>query len=163
MGYLYNRRLKKLDKRMHDFRSLNNKTYQTEKLVKTKRGRPVYLVHCIAPEDDPFNGGFIYVLTTKGFEGCLNYILFKSSEERIKIVNLNHKKQNQGLGSQMLNYLDELAAIYGINMIFAPLSPIDLRSHGDRLMHFFEKNGYRITAEKDPILNVKGLIAAKSV
>lgn len=163
MGFIYNRRLKKLDKRLQDFKSENNKTYQTEKLVKIKRRRPVYLVHCIAPEDDPYNGGFIYVLNTKGFDGCLNYIVFKGDEQRIKIVAVNHKKHNRGIGTQLLNYMEELVVNYGVNKIFAPLSPLDLKNHGDRLLHFFEKNGYRITVEKDPIIKVKGLIAEKSL
>lgn len=163
MGYLYNRRLKKLDKLLRNFKTQNNQTYHTEKLVKTRRGKPVYLVHCFSAEDDQCEGGFIYVLTTKGFDGCLNYIDLKENEQRIRIVDLNHKKHNKGIGSQLLKYLEEIIANNGVSMIIAPLSPIVLKSHGDRLMHFFEKNGYRLTVEKDPILKIKGLIAAKSL
>lgn len=159
--YLYNKKLKKLNKLLLSFKEDKNDSYQTEELVKTKRGEPLYLVHCISSEDGQSYGGFIYVLTIKGFDGCLNYTVLKRDDQSIHINDISHKINNQDIGSQLLMYLDTIALSSGINKITACLSPIDLKTHKESLMQFYMQNGYQITDGKDPVWKIQGLIATK--
>lgn len=161
MSYFYNKRLKKLEKVLQTYKEEKNESYHTAKLVKTKRGVPVYLVHCILSEDGQIYGGFIFVLTTKGFDGCLNYEALRGNGQSIHIGDINHKMLNQGIGSHLLKYLDEIAIENGIKKITGWLSPLDLKSNREKLLHFYGKNGYQIAEEKDPVWNIRCLIATK--
>jgi GNAT superfamily N-acetyltransferase len=159
-NYFYKKRIKKLQKRLDIFKSEPNDYYRAEKLVQTKRGVPVYLIHCTYSEDGQEYSGCIYVLTTKGFDGALSYTI-EPSGQSIIIRGINHKIKNKGIGTQLLIYLDEIARGTGDNKITGWLSPIDLETHGKRLIHFYERNGYQVAEGKVPNLNIDGLIVTK--
>lgn len=159
--YIYNERIRKLKERLEDFKRKNGTQNQTNKLTKTKNGLPIYLVHCPLSEDEQLYAGSIYVLTTQGLDKCLNYMVVTDEYEYIKIGAIRHEMVNQGIGTQLLIFLDEKAAESGINRITAWLSPRDLDTHRERLFHFYKKNGYTITQKKIPSLNVDGIFATK--
>lgn len=159
--YLYNQKFKKLKENLIAFKEEQNESYQTEKLIKTTRGVPVYLVHCTSSEDGQLYGGFIYVLTTKGFNGCLNYTVLNRNDQSIHVSDISHKIYNQNIGSQLLMFLDEIAMNNNIKKITACISPIDINTHKERLLHFYMKNGYQIADGKDPVWKIQGLIATK--
>lgn len=159
-NYLYKKRIKKLEERLEVFKSEPNDYYQAEKLVQTKRGVPVYLIHSSYSEDGQVYSGNIHVLNTKGFDGSLSYTI-EPSCQTITICAISHKLRNQGIGTQLLIYLDEIAGKSSINKITGWLSPLDLETHRKRLFHFFSKNGYQITEGKVPNLNIDGLFATK--
>ncbi|MEN6325348.1 MAG: GNAT family N-acetyltransferase [Syntrophomonas sp.] len=159
-NYLYKKRIKNLEIRLEVFKSEPNEYYRTEKLVETKRGVPVYLIHCTYSEDEQTYSGNIHVLTSKGFDGTLSYDI-EPTGQSIKICDIKHTLKNQGIGAQLLIYLDEIARESGINKVTGWLSPIDLDTHRERLIHFYEKNGYQIAEGRVPNLNIDGLIATK--
>jgi GNAT superfamily N-acetyltransferase len=159
-NYIYKKKLKKLEDKLAVYKYEPNEYYQTEKFVKTKRGVPVYLIHCTYSEDGQVYSGNIHVLTTKGFDGTLSYIIDTKSQS-IRICDIKHKLRNQGIGAQLLIYLDEIAKESSINKITGWLSPLDLDTHREKLLHFLSQNGYKIAEGKVPNLNIDGLIATK--
>ncbi len=159
--YIYNKRLKQLDQLLEAYKEERIEDYQPERIIKSKNGAPIYLVHCTSTEDGQLYGGFIYVLTIKGFNGCLSYTVLRNKDLCIHIEDINHKILKQGIGTQSLMYLDEIARESSINKITGWLSPIDLGTHRERLLHFYTKNGYQITEGKVPNLNFEGLIITK--
>ncbi|MGI5921095.1 MAG: hypothetical protein ACOX6I_05100 [Syntrophomonadaceae bacterium] len=160
MGFLYKKRMEQLEKQLEVYKSEPNDYYEAEKLVMTKHGVPVYLIHCIYSENEQVYSGNIHVLTARGFSGTLSYDI-EPAGQSILIKNINHKPRNQGIGSQLLIYLDEIAKSKGVNKISAWLSPLDLETHRKRLMHFCAKNGYQVAESKVPNINIDGLIATK--
>ncbi|PKM77810.1 MAG: hypothetical protein CVU90_04985 [Firmicutes bacterium HGW-Firmicutes-15] len=159
--YLFNKRLKQLEELLEAYKKERNEDCQTKKTTKTKNGAPIYLVHCPSLEEGQLFGGFIYLLTTKGFDGCLSYTVLRDKEQWIHIDDIHHKILNQGIGTQLLMYIDEISRESNIKRIIAWLSPIDLGSHKERLLHFYMKNGYQIAEGKDPVWTNQGLIATK--
>lgn len=154
---LYNWRLSQLEQILADSKNRIRDGYQEEKLTQTKDGLPVYLIH-VSVEDDLGN---IHVLTTGGLDGHLQYLVGGNSSKYLRICDTKHQALNQGIGSEILQYLEEVARQKQCDRIIGWLSPIDLNDHGDRLLHWCDKNGYQITEEKTPYSNMKGLYATK--
>jgi len=159
--YLYNERLCELNERLEEFKKKNGEVNQTNKLAKTKNGSPIYLVHSPLLEDGQIYAGCIYVLTTKGFDKSLNYMVVKDEHNYLKIGDITHEMLNQGIGTELLRYLEEIAGESGINKITAWLSPKDIDTHRERLFYFYKKNGYQIIQRKIPRLDVEGVYAIK--
>jgi|GEM_PF-2099846 len=158
---LYNSRLRRLQECLQKFKNEKGMDYQTAILKKMKNGYPVYLVLCTSSEDGQVYVGCIHVVTTKGSDRGLTYLVVTDECKYIKIGDIRHETLNQGIGTQMLIILDEIANEYSIYKITAWLSPKDLETHRERLLHFYEKNGYELTQGKDTDMNIEGLIATK--
>ncbi len=158
---LYNSRLEKLQERLEKFQSEKGIDYRTAKLTKMKNGDPAYLVPCTLSEDGEVYMGCIHVLTTKGADRGLTFLVVTDECKYIKIGDIRHETVNQGIGTQLLIIIDEMAAKDSIYKITAWLSPQDLETHRERLLHFYEKNGYELTLGKDTDMNIEGLIATK--
>jgi len=159
--YLYNIRLKQLQDCLERIEIEKGMEYQTEKLIKMKNGDPAYLVHCTSSENGHVNMGCIHILTHKGPDRSLNYLVAANEHKYMKIGDIRHEIRNQGIGTQLLVFLDEIAKQEGIYRITAWLSPVDLESHRERLLHFYDKNGYQITQGKIISMIIEGLIATK--
>lgn len=159
--YFYNRKLKQLEQVLKQFEVDLKEDSQTEKLVTTKNRVPVYLVHRTSSENGQIFGGFIYALTTKGIIGSLNYTVRRDKEQSLYLTDINYELINQGIGTQALIFLDEIAVKSGIHKITGWLSPLDLKTNKERLLHFYTKNGYQVAEGKDPVWNMQSLIAVK--
>lgn len=159
--YFYNRKLKQLEGCLSEFKKDLNEDCQTEKLIRTKNGAPVYLVHRGTLENGQIYGGFVYAITEKGLIGSLNYTILRDTEQSIYIADIHYDLFNQGIGTQALQFLDEIALKISLKKITVWLSPLDLKNNRERLMHFYTKNGYHIAEEKDPKWNMRCLIASK--
>lgn len=161
--FIYNERLRELKEQLEEFKRKKGHESQTNKLTRTKIGSPIYLVHWPLLENGQIYAGCFYVLTTKGMDRSINYMIVEDGYEYIKIGDIRHEMVNQGIGTQLLIYLDEIAMQNGIRRITAWLSPKDLDTHKERLFHFYQKNGYHIAQKKIPRLNVDGIFATKSL
>jgi GNAT superfamily N-acetyltransferase len=159
--YLYNNRVIKLKGRLDEFRSDEGVECQTAKLTKMKNGDPVYLIPYTSSEDGQVYVGGINVLTVKGFDRGLNYLVVTNEFKYIKIGAIKHDTINQGIGTQLLIMLDEIAQQVGIHKITGWLSPLDLETHRERLLHFCDKNGYQLTPGENSNMNIEGFIYTK--
>jgi GNAT superfamily N-acetyltransferase len=159
--YLYNNRIKQLKARLEKIEIEKGVEYQTQKLIRMKNGDPVYLVHCSSSENGQVNLGYIQVLTSKGVDRSLKYLVAEDERRYIKIGAIGHEIRNQGIGTQLLAFLDEIAKQEGIYKITGWLSPVELENHRERLLHFCAKNGYQLTQGKMINIPIAGLIATK--
>ena len=140
-NYLQERKLIALQQNLERFKkySDNENYYQGEKLIVTKKGEPIYLVHILID-----SCGFIRVMDINGHCGRLTYIMQTNDEKSIvSIGDIVHKKLNQGIGTEILIYLEQIAKEANIDVITGWLSPVDF-GHKDRLIHFYIKNGFDI-------------------
>jgi hypothetical protein len=158
--YLFNLRLARLQEHLDSLKIEKGKEYQGVKLTKMKNGDLIYLTNCISPER---NLGCIYVITRSGADKSLNYLMVHDQYKYMKIGEIRHKIINQGIGTQMLIYLEEIGRLEGVGKITGWISPIELNDHGERLLHFFEKNGYQVSQGKIVNMIIEGLIATKFI
>lgn len=158
---LFYKRLKQLNLPLEEFKLGKSDCYKTNKLIQTKNGLPVYLIHSALSQDGEVFGGSIDVLTNQGFDGNLKYLVGSDEDKFVKIGDIRHGNLNQGIGTQLLIYLDDIARELDAKKITGWISPVHLRNHGERLLYFYKKNGYQITPEKIPSLSIKGLFATK--
>lgn len=159
--YMYNIRLGHMQEQLEKLTIEKGKNYLSEKLTITKNGDPLYLINYSSIENGYLDLGCIHVLTPKGFDRNLHYLVVPDKNKYIKIGDIRHEIICQGIGTQLLIFLEEIAKSEGINKITAWLSPVDLDNHRDRLLHFYEKNGYQITQGKINNMLIEGLMAAK--
>lgn len=129
--------------------------YSGEKVIKTKNGDEIYFVNSLSYEKDSLFGrnGSIYFISELGDYGKLYYSikedLFSDNKEPyVEIIDIVPIKINIGIGSEALKYLEEIIVENNIKQIKGDLSPNDLKNHGDRLIHFYQKNGYEIRGNK---------------
>jgi GNAT superfamily N-acetyltransferase len=116
----------------------------------------VYLVHTAVEADL----GNIHILTRNGLDGNLQYLVGGDKEKYLRICDTRYQALNQGIGSQILAFLEEIARQKQCDRINGWLSPVDLNDHGDRLLHFCDKNGFMLTEDKMPYSN-SGFYATK--
>jgi len=131
--------------------------YQEARLTRTKEGMPVYLIHVAAADDL----GNIHILTRNGLDGNLQYLVGGEKEKYLRICDTRYRALNQGIGSEVIAFLEEIARHKQCDRINGWLSPVDLNDHGERLLHFCDKNGFKLTEEKTSYSNVNGLYATK--
>lgn len=129
----------------------NRNDFESEKLVRVKNEKDIYLINFLDSERNVFfggRGGDIYFVSKFGDEGKLFYSINssfnKESEEYIKIIDILPERYNLGIGTEALKYLEEIAVKHGIKRIVGELSFVDLSTHEERLIHFYKKNGYTI-------------------
>lgn len=158
--HIYNLRLARIQENLESLKIEQGRDYQGAKLVKMKNGDPIYLTNCFSPKE---NLGCIFVITRSRLDRSLNYLVVHDQYKYIKIGNMRHEIINQGIGTQMLLYLEEIGRLERVSRITAWLSPVDLDSHRERLLHFYEKNGYQLNQGKIANMTIKGLIATKSI
>lgn len=122
----------------------------TEKLITTKSGNELYLLNTLDQRAE-YNcnlSGTIYFIDKSGNAGFLYYELRHTDYERnnsyIKIIDILPNKINDGVGTAALKLLEEYAKEKSINYITGWLSPRDLESHKERLLHFYTVNGFNI-------------------
>ncbi|MEA4926630.1 MAG: GNAT family N-acetyltransferase [Syntrophomonadaceae bacterium] len=159
-SYFYNIRLARVQDRREGLKIEKGKEYRGEKLTRVKNGDPLYLINCTSMEK---NLGCIYAITHKRIDRCLKYLVVADQSKYIKIGDLRHEIIGQGIGTQLLIYLEEIARSEGANKITGWLSPVDLNHHRARLLHFYEKNGYQVTQGKMANMIIEGLIATKYI
>ncbi|GEM_PF-631239 len=142
----YNLEKKKYNLKVH---------FESEKLIKDKKGESLYLINFLDKQSNSFyeRTGDIYFVSELGDEGKLFYsikrnIFDKENEEYIEIIDILPERNNLGIGTEALKYLEEIALKNSIKYIVGELSPVDLQDHQDRLLHFYQKNGYKIDGYK---------------
>lgn len=146
---------------LEEFKFVKRESYKAEKLIETKKGLPVYLIHSSLSQDGEVYAGNIDVLTGKGFDGNLKYLVGSDEDKFIKIGDIRHENLNQGIGTNLLIYMDEIARDLKAPKITGWISPVHLRTHGERLLYFFKKNGYQFTPKKITGITIRGLIIIK--
>lgn len=123
---------------------INPEGFKGEKFIKTKYSQSIYFVH--------LNFGIlgvIKILSIKGYLGKLSYTLNNSGGKRaINIGDIQYKLVNQGIGSELINYLEEIADGEKVTYLTGWISPVDF-DHKERLLHFYQKNGFEIRARED--------------
>lgn len=118
--------------------------YKGKKLVKTKNGQSLYFVQLNIESLE-----IIKVIGTKGYLGKLTYVFNDSEGQRsINIGDIQHKPVNQGIGSELIKYLEETAKAENITYLTGWVSPVDF-DHKERLLHFYQKNGFEIKVKED--------------
>lgn len=139
-----------LEKKKYDLQA----HFESEKLVKDKRGEDLYLINFLDKQNNFSyeHTGDIYVVSEFGDEGKLFYsikhdIFDSKNEDYIEIVDILPERYNIGIGTEVLKYLEEIAIKYNVKHIVGELSPVDF-DHKDRLLHFYKKNGYEINGYK---------------
>lgn len=91
---------------------------------------------------------FIYIKAYHAKDLIVKMINVVYKEEYIYICDIRdyiHSRYiNKGIGTQMMSILIEFAKENGIKRIEGKLGVIDKETHGDRLEHFYIKQGFNI-------------------
>lgn len=121
--------------------------YKSDKLIVTKTKEKVYIVH----ENEDCEGnysyqGHIYVLSSAGIVGLLNYTAIKDpSILLIKDIQFKDPKYyGIGIGSAIMKQIQEFAIKERIKLIKGELSSYDIENNRDRLMNFYSKHDFNV-------------------
>lgn len=77
-------------------------------------------------------------------ELCIQ-IRIHEEELSIKLCDILSTNKSCGYGSIMISFLKRYAGARGKVKICGSMSPFDLRTHGDLLIHFYQKHGFKIS------------------
>jgi hypothetical protein len=129
------------------FKTYLSLKYKSNKLIVTKTKEKMYLVHENNDEGDMSNySGRIYVLSTSGIIGLLTYEFIKIPGV-ILIKDIHYKEPNYygiGIGSGIINYLQNYAIERKIGLIKGNLETYDIENNRERLMNFYSKHDYNV-------------------
>jgi GNAT superfamily N-acetyltransferase len=62
---------------------------------------------------------------------------------------MSEPDQDRGIGTFLLSALKQLCRKIGVTTITGHLSQKDIDHHGDRLFHFYKKNGFQVKANEN--------------
>jgi len=93
---------------------------------------------------------------------CNNKLCFKinnnNNNNTILICDIvSEVYENHGIGSKFLKLLDKIAISKKINKIYGEISPVD-SDHYDKLVHFYEKNGYNIEYKNNTPISINKIL-----
>jgi GNAT superfamily N-acetyltransferase len=121
--------------------------YKSNRLIITKTKEKMYLVHENNYECDMSNySGRIYVLSASGIIGLLTYESIKIPGV-ILIKGIQYKEPDYygiGIGSGIINYLQQYAIEKKIGLIKGNLETYDIENNRERLMNFYSKHDFNI-------------------
>jgi hypothetical protein len=129
------------------FKNYLDLKYKSNKLIVTKTRERMYLVH--ENNDEPDTSSFdgrIYVLSTSGIIGLLTYELIKMPRV-ILIKDIQYKEPDYygiGIGSGIINFLQNYAKEKKIGLIKGTLDTYDIENNRERLMNFYSKHDFNI-------------------
>ncbi|MFT5700271.1 MAG: GNAT superfamily N-acetyltransferase [Desulforhopalus sp.] len=73
----------------------------------------------------------------------------------IQDIQMSEPDKDRGIGSFLLSVLKQLCLKEGVTTITGKLSQNDINTHGDRLFHFYQTNGFDIkNVEDEPRLEI---------
>jgi len=159
------RALSRLEQQLDLFNHLPKETYQGHKLITSKKDNYMFLVNTAFLNVDKIKYGSIYIVTSEKTDissNKLSYIInLNDADPHLLIVDIMHHSINEGIGSELLQYTAKIAQAEGIKFVKGWLSNRDLIDHRERLLHFYEKNGFSIGIGPIPDSNIEGLIVTK--
>lgn len=132
-------------------------TYKGEKEIRSKTGRQVFLINSCIEEKNIFSqqSGTISFIAEQGEIGTLDYAIhyppssLNENEPFIEIVDIPGKQCiNEGIRSEAIKYLEEIAVSKNIRKLTGMLSSVDLDDHKERLLYFYTKNGFIISGTR---------------
>ncbi|MBX4261943.1 hypothetical protein [Clostridium estertheticum] len=109
----------------------------TQKEITDKLDNKMILLNILDKESSN-KGGTIYAYSKSGQQGIFDYVLRK---EELYIMDMLPQKHSQGVGSKVLEFMEETALRYNIKELAGMLSPSDF-GHKERLLYFYRKNGF---------------------
>lgn len=151
---------------LKSFMKIEGEEYQGAKLITTSKGNLVYLAHIAFLKGSKIENGFIYIITGgRSYRtDRLNYVISLCREQPYLLIgDIQYDRINEGIGTELLKYIEEIARSQEVKIIKGWLSDIDLQDHRDRLLHFYSKNGFDITQGIMTGLNREGLVATKDI
>lgn len=110
----------------------------TQKEITDKSGNKMILLNILEEESSYKKHGTIYAYSESGQQGIFHYELKK---EHLYIIDMLPKKHSQGVGSKVLELMEETARRYDIKELTGILSTVDFE-HKERLLYFYKKNGF---------------------
>lgn len=122
---------------------LSNVDISQEEMI-DKLGNEIILVNILDSKNSFDKHGTITAFSKYGKEGIFDY---KLNSDYIYIIDMQPNNHSQGLGSKALELMENTARKHGITKLKGRLSPVDLE-HKDRLIYFYEKNGFTIEGYK---------------
>ncbi len=168
--YFRNRKLNRMKSHLEVFKTIHRGEYKTARLMTTKKGDSIYLVHTANTRGNQIYSGHIFLITGKKPKGInrLQYTVSRKGEEPYLLIGeMDYERVNQGIGSELIRFLEDIARQQGIITIKGLLSDYELKSHRERLMFFCAKHGFDVVMGKVPIpvmgADFEGLIAVKSL
>lgn len=119
----------------------------TQKEMTDKLGNRIILLNILDDESSHKKSGTIYAYSESGDEGKFHYKLRK---EDLYIIDMLPNKHSRGVGSKVLEFMEETARRYNIKELSGMLSSIDF-GHKERLLYFYKKNGFIINDSESGI------------
>lgn len=91
---------------------------------------------------------YLRVITNKGVVSPDPVLYAANHQDYINIVDIRifGKNQNKGYGTMLISTVKEIAIKNNISKITGVISPVD-DDHIDRLIHFYEKNGFTVNLD----------------
>lgn len=132
------------------YKSMFKNDFVDEKAITLKSGEEIMFINtCYKSPLDDKEDGTIYLIGKRGKLGELFYEIVNLTDQneklkRIELVDIQHSGYNLGIGSAVLQYLDEIATKNEVSYIIGELAPEDLSDHKERLFHFYTENNYEI-------------------
>lgn len=169
MGFIKNyffkkREIGKLYRQLDLIKRFPKEKYLGYKLITSKKGRIIFLVHTAFLNLDIIDYGSVYIIsgeTVNLSSNRLSYVVTQDPNgSYLLIADIIHDRINEGIGTELLNYVDEIARAQGLSFIKGYLSNRDF-DHTDRLLHFYQKNGFSIATGAIPGSNMEGQIVIK--
>lgn len=118
------------------------------KIISTNSDETVYLIHIdYADGRKRIYHGKIYIQTINGIISVLSYECYDYKREIIihDIAPYNDKSYYcKGIGSELIDFLKQIAKEKKWLLLKGSLSPNDLQDHGERLIYFYTKKGFTI-------------------
>ena len=101
----------------------------------------------------------IIAYSSKNQVGAIKGII-KGDSAYLGDIDIPKRYVSIGIGTRLIKLFEDKCFRRGIKEIKGDLSKVDL-DHKDRLLHFYDKNGYQITYENDENPNYWGKIYKK--
>lgn len=171
MGFIKNyfikkRQMGKLYRQLDLIKRFPKEKYLGHKLITSKKGSMMFLVHTAFLNLDRIEYGSLYIIngeTVNILSNKLSYVVTREPDgSNLLITDIIHDTINEGIGTELLNYVDEIARAQGLSSIKGYLSNRDF-DHRDRLLHFYQKNGFSMALGEIPGANMEGQMVIKSL
>ncbi|MTI47975.1 MAG: GNAT family N-acetyltransferase [Firmicutes bacterium] len=153
MEVLDKRRKYKLLERINNYKNRHKENYLDHNVIKTVKNNDVCLFNVLLSKSNNPNISFyrIRIFNYKEHIGYVNYSMDIGEENSnlyIRDINIEDKWINEGIGTKIIEYLEKIANLEGLVYIRGELSEYDIEDHGDRLINFYNKNGFQIKVDK---------------
>ncbi|MBZ9633050.1 GNAT family N-acetyltransferase [Clostridium sp. FP1] len=119
----------------------------TQKEITDKLDNKMILLNILDKESSNKRQGTIYAYSDSGRQGIFHYEL---REEELYIFDMLPDKKSQGVGSKVLELMEETALRYNIKELSGMLSTVDF-DHKERLLYFYKKNGFIVNDSESGI------------